>query len=739
MRNLQWVTLASAIVSGCVAGPSDNVSSSQSQTESSSIASVASSSQTSVESSSSSASAQSSAPTFKPLFDSQTPLEPDTQYETETALVTRFSDRGRDRHAKENHFQAYDHYLTFYWENRSISVEIVDEVAKGGNRITMNVKSNGKLDSDSYRCGDDPNYDGPNPEGTCGREAENRWWYIGRNTLAEFCGNGVMDEVFELSRPELEEWHYTKSSTYNCREGREIRLGDKMEFEISQFLDPRVLKRGRSNYYGTTFLYIVGKGLVPWDTYQTGSYQQGVPTVDCPAGESCETPLVRQRDSKAIVVAARLGGDTTLHALETAEWDGHYMQMATNINFDNGQQFLLGRRVHHTSFVDGKHNESDDNGIWEAVAGLSGDRYINDRCVNCHARNGAAAPAAIGEPLDHYVIKVAAEDGSPDAMMGRVLQTGGANAEGSVHLAGMQEVGGLVKPVYQFSPVQPARFSARISPRLVGLGLLEAISENDILALADPGDADNDGISGRVNLAIDPESGDQHIGRFGWKAGTVSLRHQIAAAFNTDMGVMTSVLPSPDCGIADSDCNQKAALPDELLAQITKYVALLGVRPQRNASSPDVLAGKQIFSEAGCADCHTPSFVTSSYHPFAELREQTIQPYTDMLLHDMGEGLADGFVEGQANGREWRTTPLWGLGNHACVTGGVVGEVGQVPFGTDGKEQCKPVHGYLHDGRARSIEEAILWHGGEAEKAQLAYRQLEATRRFQLLEFLRSL
>lgn len=738
MRNLSLsisaltLSVSLCLLAGCMAGAG---SSQPSDISSSSVSSITASS-VSVSSSSESSSGTT---LIKPLFDEQTVLEPATQYETATALVTRFSDRGRDRHAKENHFQAYDHYLTFYWENRAISVEIIDEVAKGGNRITMNVKANGKLDSDSYRCGDDPTYDGANPEATCGREAENRWWYIGRNTLAEYCGNGVMDEVHELSRPDLEEWHYTKTSTYNCREGREIRVGDKMEFEISQFLDPRVLKRGRSNYYGTTYLYIVGEGLAPWDTYATGAYQQGVSEVPCPQGEVCESGQVRQRDSKPITNAARLGGDTTLHALETAEWDGHYMQMATNINYDNGQQFLLGRRVHHTSFVDGKHNESDENGVWEAMAGLSGDRYINDRCVNCHTRNGAAAPAGEGEPLDRYVVKVAAADGGPDADIGRVMQTAGVGAEGQASLAYWQPVGELRKPVYAFSPVQPAQFSVRLSPRLVGLGLLEAIKESDILALADPDDRDGDGISGRVNIGIDPETGELHIGRFGWKAGSVSLRHQIAAAFNTDMGVMTEVLPTPDCGTAQANCTQPPLLPDEQLVQLTKYIALLGVRLQRNSDDAEVTAGKQIFSDIGCADCHTPQFVTSEFHPLAELREQTIYPYTDLLLHDLGEGLADGFSEGEATGREWRTTPLWGLGNQACVTGGVQGETGQVPFGTDGQEVCNPVHGYLHDGRARTIEEAILWHGGEAATSQEAFHQLGAASKAQLLAFLNSL
>src|SRR5690606_5739405 len=171
-----------------------------------------------------------------PLYSASTVLEPAIQFDRGDALVTRFSDRARDRHAKENHFQAYDHYLTFYWEDRTAAIEIVDYVAKGGSSIRMNVVTQNKLDD---------------------LQAENRWWYIGVNTLAEFCGNGVMNMV--------DYTHYWKEESYNCREGRPIQVGDKLEFESSQFLDAATLPRGRSNYYGTTFLYIVGQGIVPWD------------------------------------------------------------------------------------------------------------------------------------------------------------------------------------------------------------------------------------------------------------------------------------------------------------------------------------------------------------------------------------------------------------------------------------------------------------------------------------------
>jgi len=633
-----------------------------------------------------------------PLYNAATPLESAIQYDRGDALVTRFSDRARDRHAKENHFQAYDHYLTFYWEDRTAAIEIVDYVAKGGSSIRMNVVTQNKLDD---------------------LQAENRWWYIGVNTLAEFCGNGVMNMV--------DYTHYWKEESYNCREGRPIQVGDKLEFEISQFLDGATLPRGRSNYYGTTFLYIVGQGIVPWDVTDKQVFQPG---------------KYLQRDSVPLPASARLGGDTTLHVQMTAEPDGHFQQMATNLGYDNGQPFVLGRRVHHSSVVDGSHDENAENGIFAAMAGLAGSQYINDRCSGCHVRNGRAPVAGIGEPLDKWVFKVGNAEGLSHAELGRVLQpraSGSANGEGMPSIASFTESNGLRTPNYQFGGIVPDTYSARIAPQLNGIGLLEAIPEAAILALEDAGDSNGDGISGRAHRVIDPASGETRLGRFGYKAATSSVKHQVAAAFNTDMGVMTAMLPTPDCGANQSDCSAGPQLPQQQLANLVKYISLLGVRAQRDYNNPQVLQGKAVFSNIGCNGCHVESFQTSAYHPLAELRNQTIRPYTDLLLHDMGPGLADNLAEGEAAGAEWRTAPLWGLGLSACVTGGVAGNTGWDAFGLDGHQYCTPDSNYLHDGRARTIDEAIRWHGGEAEISRVNYQNLAAADKAALLAFLNSL
>lgn len=671
---------------------SSSISSSKSSSSSSSIGS----SRNSVSSSSAT-----SGITLIPLFDQSTVLEADIQFDRGDALVTRFSDRARDRHAKENHFQLHDHYLAFYWENRTAAIEIIDYVAKGGSGIRMNVTTLSKLDD---------------------LQAENRWWYIGKNTLAEFCGNGVMNVI--------DQTHYWKESNYNCRENRSIQIGDKLEIEISQFMDKNALPRGRDHYYGSTFLYVVGKGLVPWDVTDMAPFVQG---------------KTYQRDSIELPASAMLGGKHSLNRQISAEPDDHFMQMAYGIGYDNGQPFVLGRRLAHTEFTDGRHDESDENGHFDEMIGKAGPYFINGSCVMCHNRNGRAPVAAVAEPLTKWVFKVADADGKPVPDIGHVLQpqhaNGGASGEGNVSITSFTETNGLRKPNFTFERGTPAQFSARIAPQLVGMGLLEAIPESAILALVDEDDANGDGISGRAQRVLDPETNQWRLGRFGYKATAASVRHQVAIALNTDMGVMTSVMPSPDCGSAQSGCGNTSGseLSETHLHHLVKYIQLLGVRSQRDYQDANVIRGKKLFSDVGCAACHVETFTTSVYAPLSEVRNQVIHPYTDLLLHDMGPGLADNLREGEASGSEWRTPPLWGIGLSPCVTGGVVGSRGGSADGVDGDEKCNPSANYLHDGRARTLHEAIMWHGGEGQASAQAYSNLGQSDRTALIKFLESL
>ncbi|MDX1698249.1 MAG: di-heme oxidoredictase family protein, partial [Thiohalobacterales bacterium] len=612
--------------------------------------------------------------TYEVLFDMFTVLEPALQEDTPTALITRLADRARDRHAREDQFRIYDHYLSHYWEHRTAAIEIVDTIGKGGNTITFNVTTEWKLSP---------------------TEAELRFFYRGLNTVAEYYNNGVMTAVPALDIPGEDARHYTRSLNYNQKFNRPLQIGDRLEFELSQFLD--AVPNGRNNYYGTAILYIVGQGVVPWEA--RGANQ----------------------DSFPMPVEGWLGGNATLPYQYSDEPDNHFLQMATNLSGINGQVFVEGRRVHHTDFGDGSHNESVTNPDFTELASKLGTHYVNRSCVACHAKNGRALPPAVGEPLGQYVFRVGDAGGGPDTLLGAVLQpqsTSGA-AEGDVTIASWNESNGLRSPVFSFTGVTPEKFSARIAPQLVGMGLLEAIKESDIAALADPDDADGDGISGRMRLVTDAETGKTRIGRFGWKAAQPSVKQQVASALNTDMGVMSSIHPAPDCGALQLNCGPAGAeLSDLHLDNLTAYISLLGVSARRDLQDPTALQGEALFDSAGCTGCHTDTYRTSAFHPHAELRDQIIHPYTDLLLHDMGPGLASTLPEGNASGAEWRTPPLWNIGLTAGVSGG---------------------EAYLHDGRARSLHEAIMWHGGEAQASRQAYDDMTQGEKDALVAFLKSL
>ncbi|MEO0601099.1 MAG: di-heme oxidoredictase family protein [Myxococcota bacterium] len=641
-----------------------------------------------------------------PLYDATTELEPDWIVDVGDAIVTRFADRGRDRHAREDEFQAYDHYLAQYWDVRTARIRFVDRVAKGGDTIDVSIVSEWRLSV-----------------------AEFRSWYRGIGTVAEYHGNyaGLFTEegpgTFDIDHVQVSDegtqfkYAFTLDVAFVNGTPGPLQTGQFMEFESSQFL--AAAPGERQNYYGTTGLYAVGVGgLVPWRA--VGVFGDG---------------STERENSHPIDEAGWLGGRTTLPYQYSNEPDNHFMQMATNLSSLNGQTFVLGRRVHHTDMIDGTHDENAANGVFGELTGLAGPYYARPSCDSCHTRNGRARLAGVGEPLEAWVVQVGQDDGTPHPAIGRALQprsTVGA-PEGSLAIERWNEgADGLREPDFAFSGVEPARFSARIAPPLVGMGLLEAIPEATVLGWADPDDVDGDGISGRVQRVTDPVTGETRLGRFGWKAGAASLRDQTAGALNTDMGVMTSVRPDPDCGTGQTGCGPSGAeLADEHLDSLVKYVALLGVRARRDLDDPVARDGEAIFADIGCAGCHVPETTTSPYHPLAEVRSQTIHPYTDLLLHDLGPGLASTLGQDEATGAEWRTPPLWGLGLGACVTGGVAGD--------RGAELCVPDEHYLHDGRARTLDEAIRWHGGEADATRQAYEALDDDDQDALSTFLRTL
>lgn len=641
-----------------------------------------------------------------PLYDASTALEPDWIVDRGDAIVTRFADRGRDRHAREDEFQSYDHYLPHYWEYRTARLQFMDYVAKGGATIDVSMVTEWRLTIPEFRA-----------------------WYLGLGTVATYSGNyaptlveegpGTFDLDHEQVSDEGTEYRYSFTMTEGFDRGvpTPLAIGQHMEFEASQFLAGA--PGGRQNYYGTVGLYAVGVGgLVPWRA----------------VGDFAD-PTSEREKSYPIDEAGWSGGRTTLPYAYSDEPDNHFLQMATNLSTLHGPTFVSGRRVHHTDMLDGTHDESAENGVFTDLVGLAGPAYVHPTCDGCHTRNGRAAVPAEGSELDRWVFKVAGADGESHPRLGRVLQpyaVGGAG-EGIVRLTSWAEgEDGLRTPQYTFEGEAPDLYSGRIAPQLVGMGLLEAVAEEAVLAWEDPADADGDGISGRAQRVADPVTGDLRLGRFGWKAGTTSLRHQIAAALNGDMGVMTEVLPAPDCGLEQTGCGEAGPeLAEAHFEDLVKYVALLGVRARRDLDDPDALLGEERFAEVGCAACHQPEVTTSPYHPLAEVRAQRIHPYTDLLLHDLGPGLADSLGEGAATGAEWRTAPLWGIGLGACVTGGVVGP--------NQNQTCVPSESYLHDGRARTLEEAIAWHGGEGAASRDAFAALTDAERAAVLRFLQTL
>ena len=238
-----------------------------------------------------------------------------------------------------------------------------------------------------------------------------------------------------------------------------------------------------------------------------------------------------------------------------------------------------------------------------------------------------------------------------------------------------------------------------------------------------PGDADGDGISGRANFVWDVRNGKLALGRFGWKANQPSVEQQVAGAFLGDIGITSSPFPDENCPKAQAACRQapnggRPEIADSRLEKVTIYTQTLAVPAMRNTEDKEVQQGARLFVQSNCSLCHTPRHETGSTHPLEPLRGQTIFPYTDLLLHDMGEGLADHRPDGQATGTEWRTPPLWGIGLVETVNGHTM---------------------FLHDGRARSLEEAILWHGGEAEESRNRFMGLTLEERNALIKFLESL
>lgn len=368
-----------------------------------------------------------------------------------------------------------------------------------------------------------------------------------------------------------------------------------------------------------------------------------------------------------------------------------------------------------------------------------------ESCATCHMGNGRGKPPAGEEPALSMVLRLSlpgeGPHGAPKPLpdYGDQLQTAGVPRliapEGQVHvrwrdkqiaLAG-DEVVSLREPIIRITDLgygalgEGVLTSARVAPALVGVGLLDAVPDEAILTLA--ARAPVAGIRGRPNYVWDVTAQRLVLGRFGLKANHPNLRQQIAAAFIGDIGLSTSLFPEQNCPGAQQACRDmmfagKPEITDYRLGAVDAYVRYATVPARRNVDDPEVKRGSQLFAEVRCAVCHVPELKTGPTAPLPALADQIIHPYTDLLLHDMGEDLADHRPDFQAGGRDWRTAPLWGLGLSATVNGNA---------------------NLLHDGRARNVTEAILWHGGEGAISRDAFRSLPASDRAAVLRFLQSL
>jgi len=363
-------------------------------------------------------------------------------------------------------------------------------------------------------------------------------------------------------------------------------------------------------------------------------------------------------------------------------------------------------------------------------------------CAACHFRDGSGKPPEGGPAVSLLMkLSVAGTDahGGPRPVdnFGTQLNPyqipGVTESEGNVNILYTEMPGtypdgtpySLRVPTYSFEngALAGVMWSPRVAPRMYGTGLIEAIPASTIEGFADPFDANGDGISGKANYVWDEVNHMVSLGRLGWKCGTPSVKQQTAAAFRNDIGITSSLVPDENLYGTQA---QYASLPnggspeisDEIFESVVFYTTALALPARRNAKDADVLKGKLLFNEIGCNKCHVNKMVTGTHPLLSQLSDQTIYPYSDFLLHDMGPALADNRPEFNADGQEWRTTPLWGMGlTHTVAT-----------------------HNYfLHDGRARGFEEAILWHGGEAEAVKNKFMNLTAAQRAQVIKFLQSL
>lgn len=490
-------------------------------------------------------------------------------------------------------------------------------------------------------------------------------------------------------------------------------------------------------------------------------------------GSGGEGNTGKEPDNKVTIIAPAepivnehlSGGEASIKKVQSDAFSENSNNM---VLVERKQQFNLGDDFFNNPWVEGSASTSSRDGL--------GGLFNNNACQDCHVRDGRGhAPVDENDTdFDSILFRTATANISfddqdlilqslkgnvPDSYFGGQLQQhgiSGVSPEVKLSVSYQEKVVtftdgtavALRDPIWTIDSFNPENkfeadtvFSARVAPPMIGLGLLALVSEADILLKEDLNDADADGISGKANYVWSVNNQAVALGRFGWKAGQPSLLEQSAGAFVNDMGLTNRLHQAETCTEEQSDClsapngngdivnDYDYEVSDPILDAIAFYSSHLAVPERRNAHSEQVLTGKALFRQAGCTSCHTESYTTLIDLDQPELSEQVIYPYTDMLLHDMGEDLADFTPENEpassdmlyeflATATEWRTPPLWGLGLTKTVD---------------------PEATFLHDGRAQTIMEAVLWHGGEAENAKNKVLEFNQEERDALLAFLNDL
>jgi len=489
-----------------------------------------------------------------------------------------------------------------------------------------------------------------------------------------------------------------------------------------------------SRYYFFVLLFITS----------TNAHYEHLGRDDLTKEDKLRVNLVTQIKYDLEKYEALSGGAGTSNAIPSIN---SFSFASANLDFEGKQKFQIGNGLFTKLWVSSPSSTKASDGL--------GPLFNARSCQRCHLKDGRGHPPQNKNDLKvSMLMQLSAHEKllkntdyvvpKPDPVYGFQLQdnaVAGINSEGTftvdytektIELNGGELVS-LRIPHYNISNLnygdlhENTKFSPRVAQQMIGMGLLEAIHENDIIKLSDPMDLDKDGISGKVSWIYDKSFSQKKLGRFGWKATNATVIEQSASAFFHDMGLSSKIKSDSfgDCTYKQTKCinafhgdDGDYEVPNNFLEFVTFYAKNLAVPKRRDVSSKEVLAGKKIFFEAGCGNCHHPKFVTNRKAENKEHQFQLIWPYTDLLLHDMGPELSDNRPFGSASGSEWRTPPLWGIGLTELVSDHTF---------------------FLHDGRARNLKEAILWHGGEGAQSRDYFKNLSNDSREKLLKFLNSL